>query len=104
MTTTPARALLDSETIVALATPAGRGAIAVIRLSGPDANRIAALHLSPWPIAPRVATLCELRADDGAPLDAAIVTLFQAPASYTGETVIEISTHGGDLTPALVLE
>lgn len=95
---------MDGDTIVALATPAGRGAIAVIRLSGPDVHRIAALHLSPWPIEPRLATLCGIRSGDGASLDRAIVTLFNAPASYTGETVIEISTHGGDLTPALVVE
>lgn len=76
----------------------------MVRLSGSDVNRIAARHLSPWPIEPRLATLCEIRAGDGGPLDRAIVTLFKAPASYTGETVIEIATHGGDLTPALVVE
>ena len=104
MIVSPLRAQMDGDTIVAVATPPGRGAIAVIRLSGPDAHGIAALHLSPWPIEPRVATLCELRSGDGTPLDRAIVTLFSAPASYTGETVLEISTHGGDLTPALVVE
>lgn len=95
---------LNGDTIVALATPPGRGAIAVIRLSGPDAQRIAAVHLSPWPIEPRVATLCEIRDGDAGWLEKALVTLFVAPNSYTGETVIEISTHGGDLTPALVIE
>ena len=95
---------LSGDTIVALATAPGRGAIAVIRLSGPDAQGIAARHLSPWPVEPRVATLCEIRDREGAWLETALVTLFPAPNSYTGETVIEISTHGGDLTPALVIE
>jgi len=95
---------LHGDTIVALATPPGRGAIAVVRLSGPDAHRIAALHLSPWPTEPRVATLCEIRDRDGSGLEKALVTFFPAPNSYTGEAVIEISSHGGDLTPALVIE
>src|SRR5687767_4674055 len=104
MTSSSTTATLNGDTIVALATPPGRGAIAVVRLSGPHAQRIAALHLSPWPIEPRVATLCEMRDRDAGWLEKALVTLFPAPNSYTGETVIEISTHGGDLTPALVIE
>ena len=94
----------STDTIVAVATPPGRGAIAVIRLSGANAADIAALHVAPWPIEPRAATLCEVRDGEGHALDRAIVTLFSAPNSYTGETVIEIATHGGDLTPALVVE
>jgi tRNA modification GTPase len=93
-----------TDTIVAVATPPGRGAIAVIRLSGAGAADIAARHVVPWPIEPRTATLCELRDRGGQPLDRAIVTLFSAPGSYTGEDLVEISTHGGDLTPALVTE
>ncbi|MEX0909466.1 MAG: hypothetical protein WDZ58_06845, partial [Gemmatimonadaceae bacterium] len=93
-----------TDTIVAIATPPGRGAIAVIRLSGANTADIAARHVAPWPIESRAATLCELRDGEGRPLDRAIVTLFGAPHSYTGETVIEIATHGGDLTPALVVE
>lgn len=102
--TSTAGVVLDSETIVALATPPGRGAIGVIRLSGPDAQRIAGLHLHPWPADPRTATLCEMRDREGSLLEKAVVTLFVAPHSYTGETVVEIATHGGDLTPALVIE
>lgn len=94
----------STDTIVAVATPQGRGAIAVIRLSGANAEAIAGRHVTPWPIEPRAATLCEVRDGEGHDLDRAIVTLFSAPHSYTGETVIEIATHGGDLTPALVVE
>ncbi|HUR91910.1 MAG TPA: tRNA uridine-5-carboxymethylaminomethyl(34) synthesis GTPase MnmE [Gemmatimonadaceae bacterium] len=104
MTTSPAGALIDSDTIVALATPPGRGAIAVIRLSGPDAERIAGHHLSPWPVEPRAVTLCEVHDRERKLLEQALVTLFVAPNSYTGENVVEISTHGGDLSPALVME
>jgi tRNA modification GTPase len=104
MHSSSASAPLRDDTIVALATPPGRGAIAVIRLSGQDAPRMAARHLSPWPIEPRVATLCEISDGYGGRMEQALVTLFPAPNSYTGETVIEISTHGGDLTPALVIE
>lgn len=96
--------LLDDDTIVAIATPPGRGAIAVIRLSGPGAYLIAGRHMSPWPVEPRTATLCEIKDSEGLAIDRAIVTLFAAPASYTGESVVEIATHGGDLTPALVIE
>lgn len=96
--------MLDADTIVAVATAPGRGAIAVIRLSGSAAEQIVARHVEPWPAKPRVATLCEIRDREGRPLDRAIVTLFPAPHSYTGETVVEIATHGGDLTPALVME
>ena len=53
---------------------------------------------------PRAATLCEVRDRDGSLVETAVVTLFVAPHSYTGETVVEIATHGGDLTPALVIE
>lgn len=104
MSISSARTLLDGETIVAVATPPGRGAIAVIRLSGPDAQRIAGLHLAPWPPEPRTATLCEVRDRHGALLEKGIATLFVAPHSYTGETVVELATHGGELTPALVVE
>lgn len=94
-----------TDTIVGRATPPGRGAIAVLRLSGPDAARIAQM-LCPdrrEPFEPRRATLATLRDPaDRALLDRALVTLFPAPGSYTGEDLVEISTHGGPLVPGLV--
>ena len=94
------------ETIVAPATASGRGAIAVVRLSGPRAAAIAAQILSPGPGVPRVATLAIIHEPNDAScvIDRGIVTWFQAPASYTGEDVIEISVHGGALVSALVQE
>ncbi len=95
------------DTIVAVATAAGRGAVAVIRLSGARAIDIArALGASGRGTdvsAARRATRVALRHPDGAPLDDALVTWFAAPRSYTGEDVVEISTHGGHVVPSLVM-
>ena len=78
-----------SDTIVAIATPPGRGGIGVVRISGADAARIAGdLIGRQKPLEPRHATFAK-RADDHV-----VVTLFDAPRSYTGEHVVEISAHG----------
>jgi tRNA modification GTPase len=90
------------DTIVALATPPGRGAIALIRLSGPRAFEIISRHLHRWPLEPRVAHLCDVVSGERK-LDEALVTLFPAPHSFTGEDTVEISTHGGYLVPSSVL-
>lgn len=89
------------DTIVAVATPPGRGAIAVLRLSGPDAFAIAARHVASWPPEPRLVHLSDIIADDKK-LDHALVTFFPAPNSFTGEDTVEISTHGGWLVPASI--
>lgn len=91
------------ETIVALATAEGRGAIALIRVSGPAAFEIARRHVAPWPDSPRRATLCTVRDQHGDTLDEALVTMFVAPSSFTGEDVVEIATHGGVVVSTLVL-
>ena len=90
------------DTIVALATAAGRGAIAVIRLSGARAIDIARA-LGASDLQPRRATRVALRHPNGEPLDDALITWFAAPRSYTGDEVVEIATHGGYVVPALVL-
>src|SRR3954466_16392668 len=83
-----------SDTIVAIATPAGRGGIGVIRISGPSAHDVARMLASDRPpLRPPHATLIDL-GGDGTALDQAVVTFFQAPHSYTGEDVVEISAHG----------
>jgi tRNA modification GTPase len=81
-----------SDTIVAIATPAGRGGIGVVRVSGPEAAKIAAALTGQTSLAPRHATL--VRVGGAGATDQAIVTSFPAPASYTGEDVVEISAHG----------
>jgi tRNA modification GTPase len=85
--------LLD--TIAALATPAGRSALAVVRLSGRETRRIlAAVAGREKPFSPRRATLVTLRDDSGEALDRGLVTFFPEPGSYTGEDVAELSVHG----------
>ena len=101
--TTIARSVAQLEdTIVAVATPSGRGALAVIRLSGPDAFAIAAKHLDPRPSQLRVAQLCSVY-DGGEVLDQALVTFFPGPNSFTGDDTVEFSTHGGYLVPSSVI-
>jgi tRNA modification GTPase len=81
------------DTIVAIATPHGRGGIGVIRISGPASRRIAGALLDrPHPLKPRYATFARLEADGTA--DQVIATYFPAPHSFTGEDVVEISAHG----------
>lgn len=82
------------DTIVAIATPSGRGGIGVVRLSGPEAVEVVARisDVEP-PLAPRHATLATVRASEGG-RDEAILTFFPGPHSYTAEDVVEISAHG----------
>ncbi|MGE0159543.1 MAG: tRNA uridine-5-carboxymethylaminomethyl(34) synthesis GTPase MnmE [Gemmatimonadales bacterium] len=97
---------MEVDTIAAVSTAHGRGAVAVVRVSGPRAGPILrqlAPELTALPEARR-ATLVELRDPDASLLDRAIATWFPHPASYTGEDVVEISCHGGRLVPHLVLE
>jgi tRNA modification GTPase len=101
------------DTIVAIATPHGRGGIGIVRLSGPQAVAITdRLIARSEPLAPRVATFTRVHVrppvriaehegpggneseGDARPIDQAIVTWFPAPKSYTGEDVVEVSVHG----------
>jgi tRNA modification GTPase len=86
--------LLD--TIAALATPLGRSAIALVRISGDRTRSILAAVAPelPDPIEPRHPHLVALSRADGDVLDRGLVTLFAAPASFTGEDLAEISVHG----------
>jgi tRNA modification GTPase len=92
-----------SDTIVALATAPGRGALAVVRLSGPHAHQLARAALDHWPSSPRRVALSTIRAADGAEIDHAIVIRYDAPASYTGDDAVEVITHGGSVVPATVV-
>jgi tRNA modification GTPase len=93
----PSDHLLD--TIAALATPLGRSAIAIVRLSGDRTREILARVAPelPEPIEPRrpyLVSLCDL---EGEAIDRGLATLFAAPASYTGEDVAELSVHGSPI-------
>ena len=89
------------DTITAVATPAGEGGIAVIRVSGPGAFEA----VEPFFVAHEdkklssrpANTICWGKFMDpaGLPVDQVLVSIFRAPQSYTGQDVIEISCHGG---------
>jgi tRNA modification GTPase len=99
----PAMSGALDDTIAAISTAPGRAGTALVRVSGPAAERIArALGCPELPA--RVARIAGVRHPDGRELDRALVTRFPAPSSYTGEDVVEISCHGGGLVPALVLD
>ncbi len=97
------------DTIAAIATPAGVGGIAVIRISGPESFAIVR-KLFRGPTDPARAEGYTVHygkiydPDDHAPLDEVLVTVFRAPHSYTGEDVVEISCHGGRVVPNLILD
>lgn len=98
---------MNVDTIVSLSTPPGAGAIAVVRLSGPDSLRVVdrLSEETGSALEPRRATLLRLvDPADGSLIDRSLVTRFVAPESFTGEDMVEISCHGGALTPRLVVE
>ncbi|PYO26567.1 MAG: tRNA uridine-5-carboxymethylaminomethyl(34) synthesis GTPase MnmE [Gemmatimonadetes bacterium] len=94
-----------SDPIVALATPPGRSALALIRLSGKGAFDVAARALQPFrPDPPRaVRRVRVVHPTTGEAVDDALVACFPAPRSYTGDDLVELSTHGGLLVPAAVV-
>ena len=81
------------DTIVAIATPPGRGGIGIVRLSGPSASPISCMLTGRSSFEPRHATLVTVSSAASA-IDQAIATYFPAPNSYTGEDVVELSAHG----------
>ena len=91
------------DTIVAAATPPGKGGIGVVRISGPDAAEIANRVLGKIPDA-RYATFSEFRDAEGAVLDRGIALWFPAPHSFTGESVLELHGHGGPQVISLIID
>jgi tRNA modification GTPase len=95
--------IVSADTIVAISTASGRAAIGVVRLSGPRAHDIARRCLTNWPDAPRVAVLADVRDPASeSTVDQAIIVRYDAPNSFTGEDLIEVSGHGGLLSPPAV--
>jgi tRNA modification GTPase len=82
------------DTIAAVATPPGVGAVGILRLSGPGVPDIAARLLIRSP-PPRLATLTKMLDEDGASIDQGLALYFPAPHSFTGEHVLELQGHGG---------
>ncbi len=111
---------MTTDTIVAVATPHGRGGIGVVRLSGPEALSIAEALINTSSLTPRHATFARVKHDKvagskdpaaygadpaaGATVDQVVVTWFPAPRSYTGDDVVEVSAHGSPLVLREIVE
>jgi len=101
--------VIAGDTIAAVATASGRGGVAVIRVSGPEALTVAA-RLTGRPAGPgkrgvrveKIYSSADIR--HTSPIDEAVVLFFKAPHSYTGEDVVEFQCHGGTVTPRRVME
>ncbi|AUN96511.1 tRNA uridine-5-carboxymethylaminomethyl(34) synthesis GTPase MnmE [Pseudazoarcus pumilus] len=92
-----------NDTIAAIATAPGRGGIGVVRVSGPSLLPFARA-LSGREPRPRHATLVRFLDRAGAPVDEGLLIHFPAPASFTGEDVLELQGHGGPVVMRLLLE
>jgi tRNA modification GTPase len=100
--------LVPGDTIAAISTPAGEGAIALVRISGANAieaaDQIFRGKEKPSRFASHVQHFGEIVDDEGRLIDQVMLSIHGAPASYTGEDLVEISCHGGTLVSAHVLE
>ncbi|HWK54361.1 MAG TPA: tRNA uridine-5-carboxymethylaminomethyl(34) synthesis GTPase MnmE [Hyphomicrobiales bacterium] len=92
----------SADTICALATPVGRGGVGIIRVSGPQALALCQ-RLSGLAPPPNLARLASFRDAAGALIDQGLVLYFQAPASFTGEDVVEFHIHGSPIVADLIL-
>jgi tRNA modification GTPase len=92
-----------TETIVAAASPPGRGGVGVVRVSGPKTPEIAATLVGELPVA-RHATLAQFLDAGGDPIDVGLALFFPAPQSYTGEHVFELQGHGGPVIVEALVE
>lgn len=98
--------VVGEDTIAAIATPRGRAALAVLRLSGPEAVPIVSRCFRGHDLAAaasHTAHVGYIMSPEGGDVDQVVVTLFRAPRSVTGEDVVEVSCHGGDFAPQLIL-
>jgi len=100
--------LIATETIAAISTPPGEGAIALVRISGPAAVSIAEKIFRgkkrPSRLASHIQYFGDIVTESGGLIDEVMMSIHRAPASYTGEDIVEISCHGGTLVTAKVLE
>lgn len=92
-----------TDTIVAQATPPGRGGVGILRVSGPAASDVALAVLDKLP-KPRYADYLPFRDTDGTTLDQGIALWFPGPNSFTGEDVLELQGHGGPVILDLLLQ
>src|SRR5687767_4348880 len=95
--------MTHTDTIVAAATPPGRGGVGVVRVSGPKAPEIAATLVGELP-KPRHATLASFIDKAGEAIDIGFALFFPSPHSYTGEHVLELQGHGGPVILERLIE
>src|SRR2546430_15324052 len=97
-----------SDTIAAISTPPGEGAIALVRVSGANAIEVADKIFhgkeTPSQFEPRVQHFSEIFGPEGRLIDQVVLSFPRAPASYSGEVLVEISCHGGTVVSATLLE
>lgn len=91
-----------ADTIVAIATAQGRGGVGIVRLAGRNLLELAQ-RLSGKTPRPRVATVAEFRAADGSTIDSGLLLYFPAPHSFTGDDVVELQGHGGNVVLQMLL-
>ena len=91
--------MISGDTIVAQATPFGHSGVALVRVSGQDSLKIVEKLTGGSPLKNRVSTFSKILSPNNDVIDQALITCFHAPASYTGENVVEITPHGN---PAIV--
>ncbi len=92
----------SDDTIVAIATPPGRGGIGIVRVSGQDL-RAFAKSVTGTALKPRIATYTDFLSADGSVIDVGIAIFFPSPASYTGEDVLELHGHGSPVVMQMLL-
>ena len=95
--------IVTGDTIAAAATAAGKAAIGIIRVSGPEAVAVAS-NLCGRRLSPRAAEFCRFRTSEGETIDAGIAIYFPAPHSFTGEDVVELQCHGSPIVMDWLLE
>src|SRR6266487_2974983 len=92
----------DTDVIAAVGTAPGRAGIGIVRVSGKKLEQLASHLLGAVP-APRLAVRATFQGAAGEPIDDGIALFFPAPASYTGEDVLELQGHGGPVVLQMIL-
>ena len=93
----------STKTIAAIATPAGRGGVGIVRISGPEAIDIATAISGLTP-KPRYAHYAQFKDQQGELIDSGLLLYFEAPHSFTGEHVVELQGHGGPVVMDMLLQ
>ena len=100
--------IYNEDTIIAVATPAGTGAISIVRMSGPDAieliDRVFTGKKKLKEVNSHTIHYGKIISGDGELIDDVLVSIFKKPNSYTGENAVEISTHGNPLISQKVIK